>query len=170
MEVASPDMNRIGQGFDVHPLMDNRILVLGGVAIPFDKGLEGDTDGDVLTHAYMDAILGALAIGDIGTFFHANDPEVQGARSLELLKIVAAMMVDKGYHIVSADMTVVAQRPKLAPFVPVMRQNLSQASGCPGDALSVKATTTDHLGAIGREEGILALATVLLSATPPNLC
>ena len=154
-------MNRIGQGIDVHPFKDQRALVLGGVNIPFTKGLEGDTDGDVLTHAYMDAILGALAIGDLGTFFHSDDPGIQGAISLELLKKVANMMVDRGYHVMSADMTVVAEKPKLAPFVPFMRQNLSQASGCPLDALSVKATTTDHLGAIGREEGILALAIVL---------
>ncbi|HBQ96556.1 MAG: 2-C-methyl-D-erythritol 2,4-cyclodiphosphate synthase [Firmicutes bacterium] len=155
--------NRIGQGIDVHPLVEHRALVLGGVAIPFHKGLEGDTDGDVLTHAYMDAILGALAIGDLGTYFHANDPGVRGAKSLQLLERVAGMMTDKGYQIVSADMTVMAERPRLALFVPTMRQNLSHASGCPLDALSIKATTTDHLGAIGREEGILALATVLLS-------
>ena len=156
--------NRIGQGIDVHPLVDDRPLILGGVCIPFAKGLEGDTDGDVLTHAFMDAILGALAIGDLGTYFHSQDPDVRGASSLILMARVVDMMQRKGYQIISADMTVVAQKPKLAPFIPQMRHALSVASGCPVDALSVKATTTDHLGALGREEGVLALATVLLSS------
>ncbi|SMC03006.1 2-C-methyl-D-erythritol 2,4-cyclodiphosphate synthase [Sulfobacillus thermosulfidooxidans DSM 9293] len=155
--------NRIGQGIDVHPLVANRPLILGGVHIPFEKGLEGDTDGDVLTHAYMDAILGALAMGDLGTYFHAEDPDVKGASSVALMARVVEMMAHAHYQVISADLTIVAQRPKVAPYIQAIRQNLSRASGCPLDYFSVKATTTDHLGALGREEGILALATVLLA-------
>ncbi|POB11241.1 2-C-methyl-D-erythritol 2,4-cyclodiphosphate synthase [Sulfobacillus sp. hq2] len=153
---------RIGQGIDVHPLVEGRPLIVGGVGIPYDRGLEGDTDGDVLTHALMDAILGALALGDLGTYFKSDDPRVQGASSLTLLQQVVVMMKHHGYQLVSADMTIVAQKPKMAPYILAMRENLSRVCECDLDRMSVKATTTDHLGALGREEGIMALCVVLL--------
>lgn len=158
--------NRIGQGIDVHPLVEGRPLIVGGVSIPYDRGLEGDTDGDVLTHALMDAILGALALGDLGTHFKKGDPGVDGASSLLLLQKVADMMHERHYRLWSADMTVVAEHPRMAPYISAMRINLSRACSCPVDLLSVKATTTDHLGALGRGEGIMALCVVLLAPGP----
>ncbi len=154
---------RIGQGIDVHPLVSGRPLILGGVPVPFERGLNGDTDGDVLTHALMDAILGALALGDLGKHFRADDPAVQGASSLDLLKIVVDMMRAAHYFLHSADMTVVAQAPRLSPYTAAMRKMLSQGCACPYDKISVKATTTDFLGPLGRSEGMMALAVVLLA-------
>ncbi|MDA8195436.1 MAG: 2-C-methyl-D-erythritol 2,4-cyclodiphosphate synthase [Thermaerobacter sp.] len=154
---------RIGQGVDVHPLVPGRRLVLGGVEVPYSLGLDGDSDGDVLAHAMMDALLGALALGDLGSWFAADDPQVRGGSSVELLTGVAAMVRDRGFMVINVDSTVVAERPRLKPFVPDVRQSLANSLGVPVEVVSVKATTTDHLGAMGREEGIMALAVVLLA-------
>ncbi len=156
------ESNRVGQGIDVHPLVEGRPLVLGGVHIPHGYGLDGDTDGDVLTHAIMDALLGALALGDLGTYFSQDQPTVAGARSVTLLTEVYAMIASRGYRIVNIDATVVAEAPKLRPHVPTMALQLADTLGIQPDQVSIKATTTDHLGAMGRREGILATAVVLL--------
>jgi 2-C-methyl-D-erythritol 2,4-cyclodiphosphate synthase len=154
---------RIGNGFDVHVFARGRPLVIGGVTVPHERGLEGHSDADVLLHAIADAILGALAQGDIGRHFPDSDPRWKGADSRRLLRDVAAMMSAQRYGIVNVDATVIAQAPKLAPFVDAMRTNIAQDLGCEQSQVSVKATTTDRLGFTGREEGIGALATVLLS-------
>lgn len=153
---------RIGQGVDAHPLVSGRPLVVGGVTIPFDRGLDGDSDGDVLTHAVMDALLGALVLGDLGAWFTQADAErVQGS-SVALLQEVVRQVRHRGYRIVQMDSTVIAQAPRLSPYVPAIRERLSTALETPYDRVSVKATTTDHLGWIGRQEGMLATAMVLL--------
>ncbi|PSR33573.1 MAG: 2-C-methyl-D-erythritol 2,4-cyclodiphosphate synthase [Sulfobacillus benefaciens] len=153
---------RIGQGIDVHPLVAGRDLVLGGVTIPHRFGLEGDTDGDVLTHAIMDGILGALALGDLGQYFRRGQPEVDGARSITLLQHVCDLMKEKRYVIGNVDATVVAEMPKLAPYRQQMQDILARALEVEPSQVSIKATTTDHLGMLGREEGIMAQAVVLL--------
>ena len=153
---------RIGQGYDVHKLTEGRKLILGGVDIPWEKGLLGHSDADVLLHALMDAMLGAAALGDIGAIFPDNDPRYEGADSLELLRQVSALLSDKGWRVGNADATVVAQRPKLAPHIPQMRRNIAEALGVDTDAVSVKATTEERLGFTGRGEGIAAQAVVLL--------
>jgi 2-C-methyl-D-erythritol 2,4-cyclodiphosphate synthase len=155
---------RIGNGFDVHGFASGRPLVIGGVTIPHDRGLEGHSDADVLLHAIADAILGALAQGDLGRHFPDSDPRWNGADSRHLLRAVAAMMSAQRYAIGNVDATVIAQAPKLAPFIDVMRANIAQDLGCDRSRVSVKATTTERLGFAGREEGIAALATVLLAA------
>ncbi|MHB1955039.1 MAG: 2-C-methyl-D-erythritol 2,4-cyclodiphosphate synthase [Sulfobacillus sp.] len=154
--------DRIGQGIDVHPLVENRPLVLGGVEIVFHLGLDGDTDGDVLSHAVMDALLGAVALGDLGTHFHQGQPDVDGARSVRLLERVSGWIAQEGYAIGNLDVTVVAQAPRLSPYTEAMRQTLAEAMAIQKSQISIKATTTDHLGMLGRSEGIMALATVLL--------
>lgn len=153
---------RIGQGIDVHPLAPGRPLVLGGVTVPFDRGLEGDTDGDVLTHAIMDALLGAMALGDLGRWFRKGDPGIQGASSIALLGQVMTLVDQKGYQVGNLDCTVVAQRPRLRPYVSHMVSRLVPVLNASPEAVSIKATTTDRLGAIGREEGMMALAVVIL--------
>ena len=153
---------RIGQGYDVHKLTEGRKLILGGVDIPWEKGLLGHSDADVLLHALMDAMLGAAALGDIGVIFPDNDPRYEGADSMELLRQVSALLSDKGWRVGNADATVVAQQPKLAPYIPQMRRNIAEALGIDTDAVSVKATTEEHLGFTGRGEGIAAQAIVLL--------
>ena len=153
---------RIGQGYDVHKLTEGRKLILGGVDIPWEKGLLGHSDADVLLHALMDAMLGAAALGDIGVIFPDNDPRYEGADSMELLRQVSALLSDKGWRVGNADATVVAQQPKLAPHIPQMRRNIAEALGIDTDAVSVKATTEEHLGFTGRGEGIAAQAIVLL--------
>ena len=153
---------RIGHGYDVHALVDNRKLILGGVCVPFEKGLLGHSDADVLVHALMDAMLGAAALGDIGKLFPDNDDAYLDADSIELLKRVSSIISNKGYSLVNADCTVTAQRPKLAPFIDKMRSNIAAAVGVPVDCISVKATTEEHLGFTGEGLGISAHAVVLL--------
>lgn len=153
---------RLGNGFDVHKFIDGTRLVLGGVVIPYNKGLEAHSDGDVVIHALCDAILGALAAGDIGQHFPDTDPTYKGIDSRQLLRQVVTLMRDSGYRIGNADITVVAQAPKLAPHTPAMRHNLAQDLATDIKNVSVKATTTERLGFTGREEGIAVFATVLL--------
>ena len=153
---------RIGNGFDVHALVAGRPLVLGGVAIPHGRGLEGHSDADVLLHAVCDAILGALALGDIGMHFPDTDARWKGADSRTLLRHVATLASAREWRIGNLDVTVIAEAPKLAPHVPAMRANLAADLGCEIADISVKATTTERLGFTGRGEGIAALATVLL--------
>jgi len=155
---------RIGNGFDVHALVPGRKLVLGGVSVPFERGLEGHSDADVLLHAIIDAILGALALGDIGTHFPDTDPRWKGADSRVLLRQVVGMASTRRFAVENLDATVIAQAPKLAPHVPGMRKNIAGDLGCALEQVSIKATTTERLGFAGRGEGIAALATVLLFA------
>jgi 2-C-methyl-D-erythritol 2,4-cyclodiphosphate synthase len=153
---------RIGNGFDVHALVEGRPLVIGGVVIPFDKGLLGHSDADVLLHALCDAILGALALGDLGAHFPDADARWKDANSRDLLRHVSALASAQGYRIGNVDTTVVAQAPKLAPHVRAMRENIAADLGCDVGQVSVKATTTERLGFTGRGEGVAAFATVLL--------
>lgn len=153
---------RIGHGYDVHRLVENRKLVLGGVEIPYEKGLLGHSDADVLLHAISDAILGAAALGDIGKHFPPDDAAYLNADSLELLKKVSCLICEKGYSVVNIDATVIAQKPKLLPYIEQMRKNISLALDIPFDAVSVKATTEEKLGFTGSGEGIAAHAVTLL--------
>ena len=153
---------RIGHGYDVHRLVEDRKLILGGVDVPFEKGLLGHSDADVLTHAVMDAVLGAAALGDIGQHFPDNDPAYAGADSLKLASHVAQILKEHGYRIENIDATILCQRPKLAPHIPAMRANLAAAFGLPADAVSVKATTEEHLGFTGEGLGIAAHAVALI--------
>lgn len=154
---------RIGHGYDVHRLVENESLILGGVIIPHDKGLEGYSDADVLLHAVMDAVLGAAALGDIGLMFPDNDSQFRGIDSSVLLKQVAERVAKLGYSVSNLDCTIIAQRPKLAPYIPEMEQHIADVIGIPVTNVNVKATTEEHLGFSGREEGIAAHAVVLLS-------
>ena len=154
---------RIGHGFDVHALAAGRRLVLGGVEIAHDRGLAGHSDADVLLHAICDAILGALALGDIGMHFPDTDARWKDADSRALLRHVASLAAAQGWRIGNLDATVIAQAPRIAPHVVAMRTNIAADLGCDIGAVSVKATTTEHLGFTGRREGIAALATVLLA-------
>jgi len=154
---------RIGQGYDVHRLTEGRKLILGGVDIPWERGLLGHSDADVLVHAIMDAILGAAAMGDIGRHFPDNDPVYAGANSLRLLECVRDKVVDAGYQIENIDATVIAQRPKLLPYIPQMRQNISSVLNLDITRINIKATTEERLGFTGREEGMAAMAVVLLN-------
>lgn len=153
---------RIGHGYDVHRLVEGRKLILGGVEIPFEKGLLGHSDADVLAHAVMDAVLGAAALGDIGQHFPDNDPAYAGADSLELARHVARILSEHGYRVENIDATILCQRPKLAPHIQAMRANLAAAFGLPVDAVSVKATTEEHLGFTGEGLGIAAHAVALI--------
>jgi 2-C-methyl-D-erythritol 2,4-cyclodiphosphate synthase len=153
---------RIGHGYDVHRLTEGRKLILGGADIPYEKGLLGHSDADVLTHAVMDALLGACAMGDIGQLFPDNDPAFSGADSLRLLDQVVTRLNSKGFRVGNLDATVIAQAPKLMPYIPAMRQNLADRLGLPTDRVSVKATTEEHLGFSGRGEGIAAHAVALV--------
>ena len=153
---------RIGHGYDVHRLAAGRRLVLGGVEIPWEKGLLGHSDADVLTHALMDALLGAAALGDIGHLFPDNDPAYEGADSIRLLEKVTQALQEKGYRVGNADVTVIAQRPKLAPHIPEMRRALCGVLELPEDRLNIKATTEEHLGFTGRGEGIACHCVCLL--------
>ena len=155
-------MMRIGHGYDVHRLVEGRALILGGVQIPYEKGLLGHSDADVLTHAVMDACLGALALGDIGKHFPDNDPQYCGADSIVLLKHVKSLMDEKGYHLSNVDVTIIAQAPKLASYIPLMRDKLAEALGCEVDRVSVKATTEEGLGFTGSGEGMAVHAVCLL--------
>ena len=153
---------RIGHGYDVHRLVEGRKLILGGVEVPFEKGLLGHSDADVLAHAVMDAVLGAAALGDIGQHFPDNDPAYSGADSLKRARRVAEILKEHGFRIENIDATLLCQRPKLAPYIPAMRQNLADAFGLPVDAVSVKATTEEHLGFTGEGLGIAAHAVALI--------
>ena len=153
---------RIGHGYDVHRLVEGRKLILGGVGIPYEKGLLGHSDADVLTHAVMDALLGAAGLGDIGRHFPDSDDRFLGADSLELLRQVCAMLADKGYRVGNVDVTVIAQRPKLAGFIPAMRENLAAVMGVSPEDVNVKATTEEKLGFTGEGLGIAAHAVALI--------
>ena len=153
---------RIGHGYDVHRLVPERKLILGGVDIPYELGLLGHSDADVLTHALMDALLGAAALGDIGKLFPDNDDAFLGADSIELLKTVTYVLKENGYRLINADCTVIAQRPKLAPFIDEMRNNLAIAMDSKVSQVSVKATTEEKLGFTGEGLGIAAHAVVLI--------
>ena len=157
---------RIGHGYDVHRLVTGRPLILGGVGIPHETGLLGHSDADVLTHAVMDALLGAAALGDIGKLFPDSDSAYKGANSLELAAEVARRIRAAGYEIGNIDATVIAQRPKLAPYIAQMRENIALALSFSIDFISIKATTEEHLGFSGREEGIAAHAVCLLEGKP----
>ena len=153
---------RIGHGYDVHRLVEGRKLILGGVEIPYEKGLLGHSDADVLTHAVMDALLGAAGLGDIGRHFPDSDDRFLDADSLELLRQVCAMLADQGYRVGNVDVTVIAQRPKLAGFIPAMRENLAAVMGMSPEDVNVKATTEEKLGFTGEGLGIAAHAVALI--------
>ncbi len=153
---------RIGSGFDVHAFTEDRDLVIGGVNIPFKKGLAGHSDADVLLHAISDALLGTLALGDIGKCFPDTAPEYKNADSRELLRQVKHLVDDKGFEIANLDSTIIAQAPKMAPYIEQMRQNIADDLSTKISRVSVKATTTENLGFTGRGEGIASRATVLL--------
>ncbi len=153
---------RIGHGYDVHRLAAGRDLILGGVQIPHRMGLDGHSDADVLTHAVMDALLGAAALGDIGQHFPDTDPAYLGISSLKLLTCVWALITERGYRLGNLDVTVLAQKPKLAPYLPQMKEKLCAILGAEPDRVNIKATTEEHLGFTGREEGIACHAVCLL--------
>lgn len=155
---------RIGHGYDVHRLVEGRDLILGGVTIPHRLGLDGHSDADVLTHAVMDALLGAAALGDIGQHFPDTDPAYLGISSLKLLTHVWTLITEKGYRLGNLDVTVLAQKPKLAPFLPQMKENLCAILRADPDQVNLKATTEEHLGFTGREEGIACHAVCLLES------
>ena len=153
---------RIGQGYDVHRLTEGRALVLGGVTVPYEKGLLGHSDADVVLHALMDALLGAAALGDIGRLFPDSDGRYRGADSRALLREVARRLGEEGFTVGNVDVTLVAQRPKVAPYVPEMRRNIASDLGVDLDAVSVKATTEEGLGFTGAGEGMAAQAAALI--------
>lgn len=153
---------RVGHGYDVHRLTEGRALILGGVTVPFDRGLLGHSDADVLTHAVMDALLGAAALGDIGKLFPDSDAAYAGADSMLLLRRVTALLREHGWQVGNMDATVVAQTPKLAPYIPEMRRRLAEAMGLDVDCVSVKATTEERLGFTGSGEGMAAHAVALI--------
>ena len=155
-------MLRIGHGFDVHAFADGRRLVLGGVDVPSERGLDGHSDADVLAHALMDAVLGAMRAGDIGKLFPDTDPAYEGADSLVLMSHVARLARERGFSILDVDCTVAAQAPKLAPYREQMRERMAAALGVDVEHVGVKATTTERLGFVGRKEGIAAWAVALL--------
>jgi 2-C-methyl-D-erythritol 2,4-cyclodiphosphate synthase len=161
-------MIRIGHGYDVHRLVTERPLILGGVTIPHSLGLLGHSDADVLLHAICDAVLGALAEGDIGRHFPDTDPAYRGISSIKLLREVMALADAKGYEIGNLDATVIAQRPKLAPYIRAMVENIAQACNADIERVNIKATTTEQLGFEGRGEGISAHAVVLLQKHEPE--
>lgn len=158
---------RIGHGYDVHRLTEGRKLILGGVNIPWEKGLLGHSDADVLVHALMDAMLGAAALGDIGKLFPDNDDAYLGADSIVLLRKVTEVLRTRGWRLSNADCTVIAQRPKLAPYIESMRETIAEAAGVEPDRVSVKATTEEKLGFTGSGEGIAAHAVVLIEEIKP---
>ena len=153
---------RIGHGYDVHRLVEGRKLILGGVCIPHEKGLLGHSDADVLCHAIMDALLGAVALGDIGKLFPDSDDKFLGADSIELLREVCSVINANGYKLINIDSTVIAQKPKLSPYIEKMRMTLAAAMDIPTDCVSVKATTEEKLGFTGAELGIAAHAVALI--------
>ena len=154
---------RIGQGFDVHPLVEGRALIIGGVTIPFEKGLQGHSDADVLLHALCDALLGASALGDIGSHFADADDRFKGIDSRKLLREVMQLLVQKHYHVINVDATIIAQAPKMAPYIPQMVRNIAQDLILPVSAINIKAKTAEKLGFIGRGEGIVAEVVCLIA-------
>ena len=154
---------RVGMGYDVHKLTEGRKLILGGVDIPWEKGLLGHSDADVLIHAVMDALLGAAALGDIGKHFPDTDPAYKGISSIKLLVHVADLLRENGYEVGNIDATVIAQKPKMAPHIPQMRRNMAEALGISESKLNIKATTEEGLGFTGRGEGIASQAICLLT-------
>ena len=153
---------RVGNGYDVHRLVEGRKLILGGVDVPHSMGLDGHSDADALVHALCDALLGALGAGDIGKYFPDTDPKWKGISSLHLLKEVMRMCREKGFELANADSVIVAQKPKLAPYISEMKKNIASILGVETDQTNIKATTTEKLGFAGREEGISAYAVALL--------
>ena len=153
---------RVGHGYDVHRLVEDRKLIIGGVEIPYEKGLLGHSDADVLTHAVMDALLGAAALGDIGKHFPDTDMRYKGADSIKLLEHVASLLEEKGYYVENIDCTIIAQRPKLAPYIPLMKQRLAEAAGLDADCVNVKATTEEKRGFTGEGLGIACHAVALI--------
>lgn len=151
-------MTRFGMGYDVHQLVENRKLIIGGVDIPYEKGLLGHSDADVLLHAISDALLGAAALGDIGKHFPDTDPRYKGADSLKLLKEVGNLLAAKGYVVGNVDATIVAQKPKMLPHIPQMRENIARVLRVDIDQINVKATTEEHLGFTGSGQGISSYA------------
>ena len=151
-------MSRFGMGYDVHQLVEGRKLIIGGVDMPFEKGLLGHSDADVLLHAISDALLGAAALGDIGKHFPDTDERYKGADSLKLLEEVGRLLAEKGYTVGNVDATIVAQKPKMAPHIPVMRENIARVLHVDVDRINVKATTEEHLGFTGSGQGISAYA------------
>ncbi len=158
-------MYRIGQGYDVHKLVEKRRLILGGVEIPHKKGLAGHSDADVLTHAVMDALLGAAGMGDIGRHFPDSDPAYKGADSIVLLQHVRALIAREGYDVINIDATLILQEPKVAPYIDAMRERIASAVRTAVSRVSVKATTEEGLGFTGRGEGVAAMAVAMLSRT-----
>jgi len=156
---------RIGIGYDIHPLTQGRRLVLGGIDIPFDKGLSGWSDADVLTHAIIDALLGAAALGDIGSHFPPGEPQYKGISSLTLLERVRDKLKENGWQVENVDATIIAEQPRLSHFIDGMRKQLSQALGIGLSRVSVKASTSARLGSVGREEGIAAHAIALIKGS-----
>ncbi len=154
---------RIGHGYDVHRLVEGRPLILGGVTIPYEKGLLGHSDADVLTHALMDALLGAAGLGDIGKHFPDTDPRYKGADSTVLLAHVVALLRQKGFSFWNADITLIAQKPKVGPYVPQMLEKLATVLGCDNRRINIKATTEEHLGFTGAGEGMACHAVCLLN-------
>jgi 2-C-methyl-D-erythritol 2,4-cyclodiphosphate synthase len=159
---------RIGNGYDIHRLVTDRPLILGGISIDHELGLDGHSDADVLTHAIMDALLGALSLGDIGHYFPPTDPQWKGADSLKLLAQVNNLIQERGWQVSNIDSVIVAERPKLKPHINAMRDRLAQTLAIAADQVGVKATTNEKLGPEGREEGIAAYAVVLLSPLTPE--
>lgn len=159
---------RIGHGYDVHRLCAGRPLVLGGVEIPYERGLDGHSDADVLLHAVMDAMLGAAALGDIGAHFPDTNARYRGISSMLLLEKTASLLAAHGWRVSNLDATLIAQRPKLAPYIPAMRAAIAQALQLETDDVSVKATTEERLGFTGREEGIAAHAVCLIEKIPQS--
>ena len=157
-------MYRTGIGFDVHELAEDKLLIIGGVQIPHQKGLLGHSDADVLVHAVMDAALGALALGDIGQHFPDTDAEFKDANSMELLRHVQCLVEEEGFVCTNIDSIIMAEKPKMAPYLMEMKTNLASALKIKTEQVSIKATTTERLGVIGREEGIAAQAIVLLNS------
>lgn len=153
---------RVGLGYDVHQLVEDRKLILGGVEIPFEKGLLGHSDADVLVHALMDAMLGAMGMGDIGQHFPDNDPAYKGVDSMKLLEVCRDKIAEKGYGVYNLDVTICAQAPKMAPHLQNMRQNIAETLDIDIDMVNIKATTTEHLGFVGDGKGMSAYATCLL--------
>lgn len=156
---------RIGQGRDAHQLAENRPLIIGGVTIPYEKGLLGHSDADVLLHALCDALLGAAALGDIGTHFSDTDAQYKNIDSRVLLRNVRQLLRERNYDIINIDATIIAQAPKMAPHIPAMVANIAQDLGISGGAVNIKAKTAEHLGALGRKEGIAAEAVCLINHT-----
>ena len=153
---------RIGHGYDVHRLVEGRDLILGGMRVAYEKGLDGHSDADVLVHAVMDALLGAAGLGDIGKLFPDNDPQYKGISSMKLLKVVRQRIEEKGYRISNIDVTMIAQKPKLRPYIPQMEMNSAVMLGIDGDRVNIKATTEEHLGFTGDGSGMACHAVCLL--------